>query len=250
VKGYPRGIRAIAFDLGETLLTYRDIPPSWESLYRAALSNVADACGGSPTFAQFATAEALLAEYNTRINSRAEEVAAEHIFRRVLEASWLSAEQLQTAVEAFFRFFQQNLIVYPETHQTLARLRQWGLKIGVLTDVAYGMPRPFVQNGLANVGIDSLIDVLFTSVDVGFRKPNPRGFLALARALAVRPAEMIYVGNESKDVVGANSAGLFSVLIDRDGFVPQYGQSAVIHSLAEIPKAWAFRSSPEAMPGD
>jgi putative hydrolase of the HAD superfamily len=240
---FPRRIRAIGFDLGETLLTYRDTPPSWASCYHASLSAVAEACDSSPTDIQFAEAETILAGYNTRINPRTEEVPAEQIFRRVLEAWRLSPEHLHTAIGAFFHFFQQHLVVYPEVHETLAALRKRGFKIGVLTDVPYGMPRPFVQNDLANAGIDPLVDVLLTSVDVGFRKPAPRGILALAKTLAVSPTEMIYVGNEPKDVSGANAAGVFSVLIDRGHLLPQHGQRAIVHSLAEVLQAWACSST-------
>jgi putative hydrolase of the HAD superfamily len=243
---FPLGIRAIGFDLGETLLTYRDTPPSWASCYHASLSAVAEACEFSPTDIQFADAETILAGYNTRINPRTEEVPAEQIFRRVLEPWQLSPEHIHTAIEAFFHFFQRNLVVYPEVHETLASLRQRGFKIGVLTDVAYGMPRPFVQNDLANAGLDPLVDVLLTSVDVGFRKPDPRGFLALAKALAVHPTEMIYIGNEPKDVIGANAAAVFSVLIDRDHLLPQHGQRTTVHSLAEVLQPLAYSSTSDA----
>jgi putative hydrolase of the HAD superfamily len=245
-ESFPRGIRAIGFDLGETLLTYRDTPPSWASRYHAALSDVATACAFSPTDVQFADAEAILGGYNTRINPRTEEVPARQIFRRVLEAWRCSPEYIDTAIGAFFHFFQQHLVVYPEVHESLTALRERGFKIGVLTDVAYGMPRPLVETDLAHAGVAPLVDVLLTSVDVGFRKPDPRGFLALAKALAVHPTEMIYIGNEAKDVIGGDAADVFSVLIDRGHLLPQYNQRAVIHSLAEIPLAWECKSTSEA----
>jgi len=87
---------------------------------------------------------------------------------------------------------------------------------------------------------------LLTSVDVGFRKPDPRGFLALAKALAVHPTEMIYIGNEPKDVNGANATAVFSVLIDRDHLLPQHGQRTTVHSLTEVLQPWAYSSTSEA----
>jgi FMN phosphatase YigB (HAD superfamily) len=60
--------------------------------------------------------------------------------------------------------------------------------------------------------------------DVAFRKPDPRCLLALAKALDGSPAEMVHMGNEPKDIAGANAAGVSSVLIDRDRLLPEHGQ--------------------------
>jgi len=234
VKNCPRGIRAIGFDLGETLLTYRDTPLSWVSLYRSALKSVAQSCSCSPVDAQFLAAEAVLVQHNTRLNPRTEEIPAEEIFRRILDAWQLSPEVLAVAIEAFFCFFQQRLVAYDETFLTLTSLREQGFKIGVLTDVPYGMPRAFVQRDLIDGGIAPLIDQLLTSVDTGFRKPEPHGFNALTKSLGVSPAEILYIGNEPKDVIGANAADIFSVLIDRENRDPAHGQRATIHSLSDI----------------
>jgi hypothetical protein len=36
---------------------------------------------------------------------------------------------------------------------------------------------------------------------------------------------MIYVGDEEKDIIGANSVGVVSVLVDRDGKRPQFAKN-------------------------
>ncbi|PTY07397.1 hypothetical protein DB347_08845 [Opitutaceae bacterium EW11] len=211
-------IRAVGFDFGETLATYRDAPLNWASLYRPALERVAAALGAHPTEAEYHDADSVLRRYNTRLNPRTTEVTADEIFRTIL-TGWSDAGlgDVQTAVSAFFVFFQQSLAVYPDTLATLAALRERGFRIGVLTDVPYGMPRSFVDNDLRETGILSFVDVMLTSVDVGWRKPSPEGFRHLAAALDVRVDEMIYLGNELKDIAGANAAPMVSVLVDRGG---------------------------------
>lgn len=47
------------------------------------------------------------------------------------------------------------------------------------------------------------IDLILTSVDVGYRKPCKEGFLKTAECFNILPNEMIYVGDEEKDIVGA-----------------------------------------------
>ncbi len=49
------------------------------------------------------------------------------------------------------------------------------------------------------------------------------------------PADVLYVGDEHEiDVVGARSAGLHAVLLDRTGDGPP-AETSVIRSLAELP---------------
>jgi len=228
-------IQGIGFDLGETLIFYRDTPLSWASLYHDALCNVAECCGAAPTAAQFATAEQILTSYNTRIVPRTHEVTAEEILSIILSSWRLDGHaHLVAATEAFFAFFQQHMCAYPEVVPILTCIRERGIPTGILTDVPYGMPRAFVQRDLDGADISGLFDVLLTSVEVGVRKPETAGFLALAARLGVAPGEMLYVGNEPKDVIGACGAGVIAALLDRTGVGGSHGQQFTISTLSSI----------------
>jgi len=230
-----RRIKAVGFDLGDTLLYYRDIPMSWVALYPKALQLVAASCQASPTAAQFATAEQILASHNTRITPRTHEIRAEEIFSSIL-GSWKidPAAHLRAAIDAYFTFFQRQMCPYPETMEVLTSLRKRGLPVGILTDVAYGMPREFVERDLTGAGIEGLFDVLVTSVEVGVRKPEPAGYVALAAKLRVEPAEMVYIGNEPKDVIGAVRAGMTGVFLDRANSGANHGQHFTVATLSTI----------------
>src|SRR5262249_46396111 len=136
-----------------------------------------------------------------------------------------------------FSFFQQRVSCYPDSNPALNRLRERGLKIGILTDVPYGMPRVFVERDLERAGISQWVDALCTSVEIGVRKPEAAGYLALARVFGVQPREMVYVGNEPKDVIGANRADLHSVFLDREGLGQRHGQHATIPTLLNLDDA-------------
>lgn len=220
-----REFRAIGFDLGDTLIFYRDVPMNWLAHYPKALRSVADACDTTPTPAQFAAAEKILSQYNTRIAPRTKEVRAEQIFSQILDAWNLDpGAHLAAALEAFFTCFQQQMCAYPETISVLTSLREHGLLTGILTDVPYGMPRAFVQRDLDGAGISGLFDAVLTSVEVGVRKPEPDGYLALSSRMGVDPREMLYVGNEPKDVMGACRAGMSAVFLDRANSGARHGQ--------------------------
>jgi len=228
-------IRAIGFDLGDTLLFYRDTPMSWVTLYPDALAAVAKSCQIQPTPEQFARAKKILTQHNTRVVPRTREIPAETILGSVLEAWGLDpVKHSSAAIEAFFSFFQQRLSAYPETASVLQTLRAHNIPTGILTDVAYGMPRAFVERDIAGAGIAGLFEILLTSVEVGFRKPELAGYHELAERLGVAPGEMLYVGNEAKDVIGARQAGAFSALLDRDGSGANHGQDFTLSTLTGL----------------
>lgn len=228
-------IRGLGFDLGETLMFYRDTPLNWSALYSKALRAVASVCGHLLTREQLASAETILAGYNTRITPRTNEIEAETILSGILQAWGVDAAKYSgLAVDAFFNFFQQNVSSYPETIEVLALLRKRGIPTGVLTDVPYGMPRQFVERDLERAGISGFFDVLLTSVEIGVRKPQPDGYVALATKLGIFPHEMMYVGNEPKDVIGACEAGSLAVFLDRADVGGTHGQHFTIVTLSSI----------------
>ena len=228
-------IKAVGFDLGDTLIYYRDIPMSWVALYRKALQSIAVRCQASPTEAQFVAAEQILTRHNTRVTPRTQEVRAEEIFSSIL-SSWeiAPAGKLRAAMDAYFTFFQQQMSAYPETIEVLITLRKRGMPVGILTDVPYGMPREFVERDITGAGIEGLFDVLVTSVEVGVRKPEPAGYVALAAKLGVSPNEMLYIGNEPKDVIGASRAGMTSVFLDRASSGANHGQHFTVNTLTGL----------------
>jgi len=208
---------------------------SWVAMYPDALAAVAKSCGASPTAEQSARAKEILTQHNTRVVPRPHEVPAELIFTSVLKAWALDPRQhLNAAIEAYFTFFQQRMSAYPETVVVLQTLRAKGFPTGILTDVAYGMPRTFVQRDISGAGITDLFDVLLTSVEVGMRKPEPAGYRELAKRLNVEPHQMLYIGNEAKDVIGAKQAGALSVFLDRDDVGANHGQDFTVATLTGL----------------
>lgn len=226
-------MKVIGFDLGHTLINYKDTPLSWKSLYRDALIKTADCCDIQVNECMLSEAEHILSKYNTRINPRIEEVPSEVIFNEIL-LSWnlVPDTYIDNTKRAFFSFFQRKASPYDDAVAILQYLKSKSISVGILTDVPYGMDRKFVLRDLEP--ISQYIDVLMTSVEVGFRKPDTRGFIALASSLGAQPSEMIYIGDEEKDIVGANAVGIYSVFIDRHKNSIQPGEKLRISSLLEL----------------
>lgn len=231
--GICTSIKAIGFDLGRTLVGDENIPLSWKDLYKEALIDALHRCNSEINDSKIAIGEEILMKYNTRINYRETEVSSNKIFSEILERWALYTEEhLNIIKKAFFGYFQRNVKVYEDTLLTLKAIKERGMKVGILTDVPYGMDRNLV---LADIeAFKEYVDIVLTSVEVGFRKPNKQGFAALANGLAVNVNEMVFVGDEEKDIIGANNLGIYSVLINRTNECINYGQEKTITKLSEL----------------
>ncbi len=228
-------MKVIAFDLGDTLVEYEGVPLSWETHYPEALADLASIFESAPSRRHFERASAVLRRYNTRIHPREKEVS----FSSILHELLLAFEHEQTVDElpsaaAFFRVFRQKLRCFPDTCPALSALRNRGIRIGVFTDVPYGMPRELFLEDVSRTELVGYADALVTSRDVGFRKPAPATLTFLAEALSCAPRDLVYVGNEKKDVEVARACGCLSVLIDRASHGLHWGQDRTIGLLSEL----------------
>ncbi|MDE7170783.1 MAG: HAD family hydrolase [Oscillospiraceae bacterium] len=227
---FKNGIKAIGFDVGHTLIKYNN-PLNWQGLYRPGLEHAAAAANITLSEDMILAATDVLLKYNTRINNREWETTSDRIFQEILERWGLQAD-LYAVKSGFYSFFRADAVPYPETIDTMEKLKRHGIKIGILTDVAYGMDNIF---SLADISaLSDFIDIAITSVDVGYRKPNPAGYWKLLDALEVSPSEMIFIGDEEKDIIGAKKLGIASALINRGSETKDFGQDYALESLNGI----------------
>jgi len=107
-------------------------------------------------------------------------------------------------------------LLYPEVPQALEGLRRRGLTLGILSNRTL----PAIQSSLRRHGLSSYFQCLVSPQRAG----APRGKLDRAMweyalsQLGVAPEEAAHIGDRYEDdVVGARSAGLLPILIDREG---------------------------------
>lgn len=223
--------QAVVFDIGETLVGY-DKPLSWSGLYRPALEYIAEECKFNFTESDYQCAIEILTKYNTRINPREYEVSSTQIFEEIVSSLNLLVKNIDDMIYRFFSYFRRESFVYPEVEGVLIQLSARGIKIGTLSDVAYGMDNEYVFQDIET--LKKYIDYPLTSNDVGYRKPCTQGLELLARKMKIDISECVFVGDEEKDMVCANAAGAYSVLINRGMETKEYGQKAEVSSLHEV----------------
>jgi putative hydrolase of the HAD superfamily len=80
-----------------------------------------------------------------------------------------------------------------------------------------------LSNGNADLGVIGLahhFEVIMSAGALGYAKPDPRAYVVLADALTLKPAEILFVGDEPHaDVVGPRTAGMQTVWVNRTGVV-------------------------------
>lgn len=230
----------VVFDIGETLIDYGN-PLSWAALYRPALERADRACGLGLSEEDLLSAIAVLRRYNTRLCPRTKEVSADEIFQEILDA-WHRPEGPRDRVKReFFAFFKRNdPRPYPDVPGALAELKRAGVRTATLSDVAYGEDSETALEDIRDLA--AYIDLPLTSRDTGWRKPDGRGLVYIAQRFQADVRELVFVGNEEKDVLCARNAGAVSVLIDRDGRRPDHGQMYTIPSMDGLQKILQERS--------
>ena len=224
-------MKAIVFDIGQTLVEYNK-PLNWSKLYRPAFESIADKCGYTFSDSHYEHAGRVLTQYNTRVNPRDYEVTSDQIFSEILSGMDIPMKDIEQVKLYFYSYFRQGASLYPEVEETLKRLSGKGILLGTLSDVAYGMDNIFALEDIKE--IIKYIDYPFTSNDVGYRKPRAEGLKLLAAKMQIDMNEMVFVGDEEKDIMCAANAGVYSVLINRSNEVKNYGQDKEVKSLDEL----------------
>lgn len=223
--------KAVVFDIGRTLVGYNK-PLNWSALYKPAMEYISSECGYDLKESDYQHATQVLTKYNTRVNPREYEVTSTQIFTELIEDSSIPVGDLERVKHLFYTYFRRESIVYPEVEKTLAEFNRRGILLGTLSDVPYGMDNEYVLDDIST--LIQYIDYPYTSNDVGYRKPCIRGLKFLAEKMNVDISDIIFVGDEEKDIICANNAGAYSVLINRDTIDKNYGQKQEIASLAEL----------------
>ncbi len=98
---------------------------------------------------------------------------------------------------------------YPDTEDALKTAAGKGLKVGVLSNIAFDIRPAFSQRGW-----DAYVDVFTLSFEVGAVKPEPEIFRSAIESLGVRAADTLMVGDSEEADGGARALGCEFALVD------------------------------------
>lgn len=142
------------------------------------------------------------------------------------------------ALAIFFHAYEQingqNAVVYEGVEACLAKLKEHGCKLAVVTN----KPEQFVAPLLEQMGLDHWFDLSIGGDTLPVKKPDPTPLLHAMEALGGTRGTTVMVGDSSADIDAALAAGLPCVAV-RYGYnfgqpVDALGADAVVDSLAEL----------------
>ncbi|MEZ4669570.1 MAG: HAD family hydrolase [Anaerolineae bacterium] len=212
-------LKAILFDLDDTLLDWSGFQLEWPHFERQFLQRVFDYVG--KTAKPLPDLEAFVSEFHRRI------FEAWRIGRGALVAPNIGAVMIETAealgapagvltvigcLDAYEWGAVPGTKLFPEIPETLAFIREQGIKTAIVTNAAQPMimrDREIQEHGL----LEFFPECRISAADVGILKPHPAIFQHTLQQLGVTADEAVFVGdNPIADIAGAQGAGMQAVL--------------------------------------
>jgi putative hydrolase of the HAD superfamily len=163
-----------------------------------------------------------------------EKMAVYFQYQKVLfkEAGIDASEQLVGGVLKKMQQFNLKQVLFDDVVPALTELKRRELILGLVSNVDRDIT-PLCDE----LGLSSLLQVVVTSQEVGFSKPQPEIFKEALKRAKIEASEAIYIGDQYQiDVVGARDAGIKAVLLDRGDDFREVTDCPRIQSLADVVK--------------
>jgi putative hydrolase of the HAD superfamily len=195
----PPGIRAVIFDLWETLV-------DWNPEAAAEMvASIASRSGVPPE------------EFHRRWDT-AENPRYVGPIRDALRSVGVAEEALEEICAVRLDYSRRALVPRKRVVETLRTLRERGFRIGLITVCSEEVELLFPDSSLSG-----LFDAEVFSNAVALAKPDPRIYLHCCELLGVAPGEAVFVGDGANDELeGARRVGMEAILIHRPGEDPPW----------------------------
>lgn len=202
-------LKGVLFDYGHTLVYF----PHGEKTHLIAARNVQrelQALGVSVNASRIQTLVESFAHRTDNVVMNMEEEFMEILY--ILGVENYGQDDLQEIIQAHWRPYIQSVRVRRGVKKLLKYLKKMELKLGIVANIWSGGMNPVLEK----IGIEKFFDTTVASIDVGFKKPDPKIFHLALDHLELSPEEVIMVGdNPRTDIQGAHNLGIGTVRLTR-----------------------------------
>jgi putative hydrolase of the HAD superfamily len=234
-------VKGVLFDLGDTLLDFAqlDVTSLFEAGARLTYDYLQTLGKSLPSFATYHSRQLRALRWNyfkSKLTRRefnsldllgrlATGMGHELTGDQTLELAWRWYEPLSRCATS-----EEGL------EDLLRRLGEQGIKLGLVSNTF--VPAEVLDRHLEQLGLLEMLPVRVYSCRVGYRKPHPGIFAIALRQAGLEAGQAMFVGDSPRaDILGANRAGMISVLKDPAG---RYDGASVkphhrIQRLSELP---------------
>ncbi len=206
-------IRAVLFDLGNTLVSYYQ-PSEFMPILRRSIEACLMTLGRGPLGHEARTA---LLHQALELNQERADLAVwplEQRLRVLFSAHAPDSAMTEQLSRAFLEPILSTAHVGADTLCVLADLKRRGIKTAVVSNTPWGSPGRVWRSELARHDLLRALDAVVFCTDVGWRKPHPMPFRRALELVGTSARDAVFVGDDPTwDIEGAQSAGLRPILL-------------------------------------
>lgn len=228
------GIRAVLFDLDETLI---DAQSGLEAAHETVVEKLCEyfSCGeNGPTRKELSKK---LTDFDDRMNRKRQydrNTWWQDLFREVGFDVELSQDEVEELTRFYWEAYAEAAVPYPPVKFVLKYLSDEDYSLGVLTDMdGSGISK---RERIQPLNFSDLFEVIVVGgEDTPQPKPDSEPFKLAASKLGVEPNECVMVGDKPfTDIKGANSVGMKTILVRRRDWGSDEEPDYAIDSLDEL----------------
>ncbi len=214
-------LKAVLFDLDDTLIDWSGFDEDWVRLERPRLRRAFDFVNQTHALSDF---EAFCVKFRDHaadawMNSR-DSLTAPHIGRVLTTTVQAFGAPIERHDDGLLEAYAQEwgalpgVTLFPDVLPFLELLKTHGIKVGIVTNAF--QPMTMRDRELSDYAlIDHFADCRISAADVGVLKPHPEIFHTALGCVAAEPSETVFIGdNIEADIAGALAVGMRAVLRD------------------------------------
>jgi putative hydrolase of the HAD superfamily len=154
----------------------------------------------------------------------------EFFTRAAEQLPWARRTPPETVRAFWHKHFADCTQPAADLHDALRSIRALGIRLGVVSNGRGDMQR----EKLEVLGVHDALDCVVISGELGVRKPDPRIFRHVLRAMNIAPEACWFVGDHPvHDVAGARGAGMTAAWVDHGQPWPA-GVSPATHRITRL----------------
>lgn len=205
-------IKAVLFDLGETLLTFGKVKinPLFRQSCLLSYDYLKSCNQPLGSFTLYCLRSLLTVRLQVLFSAiTGKDFDSLELLKKINEKKGIRLDRQQWQHLAWLWYEPLSKIgqIEPDLHKTLSRLTQMQLKFGILSNTFISASS--LEKHLRQLGILDFFAVKLYSYEFDFRKPDHRIFEAAAEKIGLPPANIIFVGDRiDNDIKPALKLGM------------------------------------------
>ncbi len=108
----------------------------------------------------------------------------------------------------YLEYHEKYTEPFPDSIESLIKLKSLGFRLAIISNIDNEIIEPILRR----LGTYELFELVLTSEELGFGKPNPKIFKEALKHLGIEPKDSIFIGDSLlNDVEGARKVGIEAI---------------------------------------